>query len=101
MNVLSETKLIVHIDPIDGFHMADYDFECDAFVFENRMVKKRKDELKKDDDDNYVMTLNDAEMRIIGRGRIKVLVTAYIPDADFEDGFRTERELLCERVANV
>ena len=97
MNILSETKLVVHLDPIDGLHMADYDFECEAFVFEGRMVKKRKDELKKVDEDNYVITLNDAEMRVIGGGRIKVLVTAHIPDADFEDSLRTERKLLSEK----
>lgn len=97
MNVLSETKLVVHLDRLDGFNMVDYDFECEAFVFENRVVKKRKSEMKKVDDENYVMALNDADMRIIGGGRIKVLVTAYIPDADFEDGFRTERELLTEK----
>ena len=61
------------------------------------MVKKQKADLKKEDDDNYVITLNDADMRTIGRGRINALVTAYIPDADFEDGFRTERRLLCEK----
>lgn len=97
MNVLSETKLNVHLDPIEGFHMVDYDFECDVFVFENRVVKKQKADLKKEDDDNYVITLNDAEMKKIGQGRICALVTAQIPDADFEDGFRTERRLLCEK----
>lgn len=96
MNVLSETKLSVRLNPIDGFHMSEYDFECTAFVFENRTVKKRKEDLKKDGDDNYILILNDEEMSTIGRGRINVLVTAYIPDADFVDGFRTERVLLCE-----
>ena len=60
-------------------------------------MKKRKADMIGVDEDNYVMTLTDADMRIIGRGRINVLVTAYIPDADFEDGFRTERVMLCER----
>lgn len=93
----SEKKLNVHLDAIDGFHMADYDFECEVFVFANKVVKKRKADMIGVDEDNYVMTLTDADMRIIGRGRINVLVTAYIPDADFEDGFRTERVMLCER----
>ena len=97
MNELSETKLNVHLDPIDGFHMVDYDFECEVFVFTHRMVKKRKSELKKYDDDNYVITLDDMDMRTIGRGRINVLVTAQIPDADFADGFRKGRVILCEK----
>lgn len=101
MNLLSETKLNVHLNPIDGFKMVDYDFECEAFVFTNKVVKKQKAEMKKEDDDNYVMTLTDEDMRTIGRGRINVLVTAYIPDADFADGFRTERVLLCEEGKNT
>lgn len=97
MNLISETKLNVHLDQIDGFHMEEYDFECEVFVFTNKVVKKRKEDLKRDDADNYVITLNDEDMAIIGRGRMNVLVTAYIPDADFVDGFRTERVVLCER----
>lgn len=93
----SEKKLNVHLEPIDGFHMVDYDFECEAFVFVNKVVKKKKADMIQVDDDNYMLTLTDADMGTIGRGRINVLVTAYIPDADFADGKRTERVLLCEK----
>lgn len=92
----SEKKLNVHLNPIDGFHMADYDFVFEAFVFSNRVVKKTKRDAIKVDDDNYMMTLTDDDMKIIGKGRINVLVTAYIPDADFMDKVRKERVLLCE-----
>lgn len=90
----SEKKLNVFLKPIDGFHMADYDFVFDVFVFSNRVVRKTKKDAIKVDDDNYMMTLTDDDIKIIGKGRINVLVTAYIPDADFVDGVRTERVLL-------
>lgn len=96
MNLLSETKLNLHLDTIDGFKMVDYDFECEVYVFENRRVVKKKADMVKVDDENYLIVLEDEDMEKIGRGRKNALVKAYIPDSDFSDGFRTERVLLCE-----
>lgn len=41
------------------------------------------------DDDNYVACVDSTKL---GVGKIMCRVTAYIPDADFEDGLRTEIE---------
>lgn len=32
----TELTLNVHLEPIDGYHMEDYDFECEFFVFTDR-----------------------------------------------------------------
>ncbi|MBO7293859.1 MAG: hypothetical protein J6U65_00415 [Bacteroidaceae bacterium] len=91
----TELKINVTNDPIDGFHMGDYDFECAFYVYTNRRVVKKKSEMKKVDDDNYLGILKTDDVMRIGRGRVLVEMTAYIPDADFEDGFRTERDVTC------
>lgn len=41
------------------------------------------------DDDNYVACFDSSQL---GAGKIMCRVTAYIPDADFEDGLRKEVE---------
>lgn len=43
----------------------------------------------KADDDNYVACVDSTKL---GIGKIMCRVTAYIPDADFEDGLRKEVE---------
>ena len=32
----TELKINVHVEPIDGLHMSEYDFECVFFVYKNR-----------------------------------------------------------------
>lgn len=41
------------------------------------------------DDDNYIACFDSTQL---GVGKIMCRVTAYIPDADFEDGLRKEIE---------
>lgn len=91
----TEFKMNVHLNPIDGLHMSDYDFECAFFVYANRRVVVRKSEMKKVDDDNYLAIIETDNALRIGRGRINAEITAYIPDADFSDGTRTEKLLIC------
>lgn len=44
----AEFKVNVHVEPIDGFHMADYDFECQLYVHTNKAVTFSKgDEMLK------------------------------------------------------
>ena len=43
----------------------------------------------KADDDNYVALVDSSKL---GTGTIRCRVTAHIPDADFDDGIRTEIE---------
>lgn len=89
----TELKLNVHLEPLDGFHMSDYDFECEFFVLTNRTVVIKKSQMKRLDDDNYYAILEKDDVLKIGRGTVQCMVTAYIPDNDFADGVRTERRL--------
>lgn len=36
---IQEYKLNVHVDPINGLHMSDYDFKVMLFVYQNRTVE--------------------------------------------------------------
>lgn len=86
----TEYKISIHLDEIDGYHMSDYDFEASVYVFKNKEVKIGKQEMKREDDDNYLLVIDTEKAMVIGRGAVNVEVTAYVPDADFGDGTRTE-----------
>ena len=91
----TEFKLNIHLEPIDGLHMSGYDFEVDLYVYTNKRVTFSKMDMKKVDDDNYLIIVTTADAMKIGRGKINAEVRAYIPDGDFPDGTRTEVLLLC------
>lgn len=70
--------------------MDNYDFSCVFYTSakgEYSYIDIPKSSMKKIDSDNYVACLNTSN---IGVGELRNKVTAYIPDGDFEDGFRTE-----------
>ena len=92
MSVLgTEFKINVHIEPIDGMHMSEYNFECAFYVFTNKKVVIPKADMKIVDDDNYIAIIDVEKAMKIGRGKVLVDITAHIPDSDFDDGFRTEK----------
>lgn len=97
----TEFKMNVHLEPMDGLHMSDYDFECAFYVYTNRKVVIPKSRMKKVDDDNYLAIIETADAMRIGRGRINVEITAYLPDGDFSDGLRTEKLVLCTDVTAI
>lgn len=85
----TELKINVHIERLDGYRMSDIDFYCDFYVYTNRRVTIVKEQMVKADDDNYVALVDSSKL---GTGTIRCRVTAHIPDADFDDGIRTEIE---------
>lgn len=85
----TELKINVHVEPIDGFHMSGYDFTCRFYIYANRYVELGKSEMIRMDDDNYIACIDSSKL---GTGNIMMRIMAYIPDADFSDGFRTEVE---------
>ena len=85
----TELKINVQLDRLDGYRMSDIDFFCDFYVYTNRKVVLKKEEMIKADDDNYVACVDSAKL---GVGKVMCRVTAYIPDADFEEGIRKEVE---------
>lgn len=94
----TELKINVHVEPIDGLHMSDYDFECLFYVNINKHVVVSKADMKEVDIDNYLALITSDLTNKIGRGAIKMKITAYIPDADFPDGLRTEIAEVCTGV---
>lgn len=68
MSDFGEFKLKVHLEPIDGFHMSEYDFECALYVYTNRKVVIPKSKMRKMDDDNYIAVVNSIDAMRIGRG---------------------------------
>lgn len=94
----TELKINVHIEPIDGLHMENYDFVCQFFAYPNRKVEIHKEDMKKIDSDNYLAMITEEQCKRIGRGELHLEVTAYVPDSDFFDGLRTEKATICTGV---
>lgn len=90
-NVGTELKINVHVEPIDGFHMSDYDFTCRFYIYTNRNVEISKSEMIRVDDDNYIACIDSSKL---GVGTIMMRIIAQIPDVDFPDGLRTEIETI-------
>ena len=97
----TELKINVHVEPIDGLHMSDYDFEVALYVYTNRKIVITKAEMKKVDDDNYLVMVDSVNAIKLGRGAVNMEFTAHIPDSDFNDGLRTEKSVVCTGVTIV
>lgn len=89
----TEFTLNIHLEPIDGYHMEDYDFDCEFYVFAGRSVIKKKKDMIKVDKDNYTAIIEGTDAIKIGRGQMNALVTAYVPDANFANGVRIEKRV--------
>ena len=83
----TELKLNLSIDPIGSAHMSTYDFVVDVFCNPMKSIRIEKSKANKVDDDNYILCVDS---NAIGKGKVKVKVTAHIPDTDFADSYRTE-----------
>lgn len=88
----TEYKINVHVEPVDGSTMDDFDFECILYVRVDRGVtfKKGDEAVKREDENNYIICVNSQDAVKIGRGSVKMKFTAHIEDADFPDLRRTE-----------
>lgn len=91
----TELKINVHVEPIDELHMSDYDFECAFYIYKNKKVVIKKSEMNRVDNDNYIAMIDSEKANILGRGRLNMEITAYIPDGDFADNTRTEKADVC------
>lgn len=88
----TEYKINVHVEPVDGSTMDDFDFECMLYIYTNKGVtfKKGDEAVKREDENNYIICVNSQDAMKIGRGSVKMKFVAHISDSDFPDGFRTE-----------
>lgn len=90
----TELKININIAPIGGIHMSDYDFEIEFYIRPSYSITltKRGEELseglRKIDEDNYIACIDSS---LLGTGKLKAMITAYVPDSDFFDGHRTEK----------
>lgn len=41
-NYGTEFKINIHIDPLDGYHMSNYDFDLEFFCKQNKSVNYKK-----------------------------------------------------------
>lgn len=84
----TELKMSLHIEPFGQITMKDYGFKVELIcgTFKKQSITIEKDEMIPEDD-NYLVCFSTAEL---GLGRLKCRITAEIPDAHFEGGFRTE-----------
>ena len=82
-----DVKLNIHLEPIDGLTMDDYDFDVEVYCSTRNVLTFRKTDLKRVDESNFQLAFNTGD---VGVGEIKVRVIARIPDGDFSDGVRDE-----------
>lgn len=83
----TELKINLSIGQLGDVHMSDIDFTAQFYVYANHVQEVRKADMLKVDDDNYLALLDSSKM---GTGKLKVKVTAFVPDTDFKDRLRTE-----------
>lgn len=83
----TEFKINVHVEPIDGLHMSDYDFTCVFYIYGKGNVSLNKSDMIRVDEDNYIACIDSGKL---GVGVIMMRITAQIPDADFPNFLRTE-----------
>jgi hypothetical protein len=94
----TEMKFDVHIEPIGELSMSDYDFECAFFVYANKKVVIKKSDMIKINKDHYLAIIETEQALKLGKGRIQLEITSYVPDSDFSDGVRTEKTIVCTDV---
>lgn len=82
----TELKLNLNIDPVGAFTMDSYDWEAEVFCC-GEALRIGKSEAIRVDDSNYMLLIDTNKT---GAGTLKCKVTARIPDTDFPDMYRTE-----------
>lgn len=81
----SEEEVNIHLYPIDGYTMDEYDFTCEIFCSSTRKQILSKSDLRRVDENNYVAIVETAK---IGVGKVKIRVLARVPNDNFDDGYR-------------
>jgi len=81
----TELKFRIEIEA-GGFSMVNDNFTVTIKRGSKQRVFEKAD-LARDAEDNFYVCFDSAEF---GGGMIQAVITAYVPDAAFPDGFRTE-----------
>lgn len=83
----TEYKINVRMAPMGEIHLADCDFEAKFYTgsMHNQIIKK--EDMIEVDADNFLAMVDST---LTGQGELKMRITVHLPDADFDDGVRTE-----------
>lgn len=92
----TELKYMLNIEA-QGFSMDDDDFEV-TLISNRKRVTIKKDEMVIDEQGHFLFCF---DTELLGTGDIILEITAYVPDDDFPDGLRTEKNkmMLCRVLA--
>lgn len=80
----TELKYLVTIES-PGFSMADDQFEITVKRGTKELTFQKSDLVLRDG--NYYLCFDSSDL---GTGEVVAIATAHVPDADFQDGLRTE-----------
>lgn len=95
----SDHKINVKVEPMNGIHLSECDFTCHLFVDKRKILSVPKNECRKEDEDNYIISFNTKD---IGRGNVKLYMTLQIPDADYEKGYKEiNTKVICTGVVDL
>lgn len=82
-------KLNIWMEPMDGFHLADVDWDAEVYSeWDSGKVIIPKEKARKVDEDNYVIAVDSS---FVGEGRYLLTLSANIPDTDCPGGVRVEK----------
>ena len=81
----TEVKFLIELE-CEGFDITRDDFNVEVVRGSTSQVLQKAD--MPHDDDGYYLCFDTADF---GTGVINAIITAYVPDTDFADGFRTEK----------
>lgn len=84
----TDLKFNLHVEPLDGVSMEDYDFSVQAYCGQKRRsYTVDKADCYKEDADNYTVEIDTTPLDL---GRLTIDVTVYLPDYKMPDSIRTE-----------
>lgn len=89
VNIGSEIKLKLEVEPIGTLHLAQYSYTIEAYTTSNKSITISSSNIKvPSSTSDYILILIDTTD--LGVGLLHLKMTAQIPDSDFADGYRTE-----------
>ena len=87
----TEYKINIKMEPMGEIHLANCDFEAKFYTGPAMSQSISKAEMVYVDDDDYIALVDSSKT---GQGALMMRLTVELPDADFDDGRRTEVQVL-------
>lgn len=70
----------------EGFSMEDDEFKV-KFICGRKSLEVSKEEMTVSEDGTFIVNVDTS---LLGSGTLQVITTAYVPDADWDGGYRPE-----------